>query len=58
MHSALARVTRINLLESEYLLVLLAAELQWIRRVMKQLAGKKLTWDFDQVIREIWASRK
>jgi DNA-binding PadR family transcriptional regulator len=58
IHSALARVTRINLLESEYLLAMLEAELGWMRGVMKQMAGKKLTWDFDQVIRAIWAARK
>jgi DNA-binding PadR family transcriptional regulator len=58
MESALARVTRINLLESEYLLAMQKAELQWIRAVVKELQDGTLTWDFKQVIAAIWPARK
>jgi len=58
MESALARVTRINLLESEYLLAMQKAEWQWIRGVVKELQDGTLTWDFKQVIAAIWPARK
>lgn len=58
MESALPRVTRINLLESEFLLAMLKAELQWIRGVMKQLQAGTLTWDFNGVIAAVRAGQK
>jgi hypothetical protein len=58
MESALARVTRINLLESEYLLAMQKAELQWIRGVVKQLRDGTLKWDFNRVIAAVRAARK
>jgi DNA-binding PadR family transcriptional regulator len=58
MESALARVTRINLLESEYLLAMQKAELQWIRGVVKQLRDGTLKWDFSRVIAAVRAARK
>ncbi len=58
MELALPRVTRIHLLESEYLLAMQKAELQWIRGVVKELQNGKLTWDFNRVIAAVRAARK
>jgi DNA-binding PadR family transcriptional regulator len=58
MELALPRVTRINLLESEYLLAMQKAELQWIRGVLKELQNGKLIWDFNRVIGAVRAAQK
>ena len=38
-------VLRVNLIESEYLLVMLKAELAWVQGIKKEIQAGKLTWD-------------
>jgi DNA-binding PadR family transcriptional regulator len=55
---ATARVARINLIESEYLVVMLRAERSWVRALERQIREGKLTWDLRAILREAAASRK
>lgn len=56
--SASNHVARINLIESEYLLAMLKAELAWIKRLEKEIRAGKLAWDLKAVLHEAAASRK
>ena len=47
---AVARVTRINLLESEYLLALRRAELTWVRGVLADVRSRRLRWDLEAIL--------
>jgi DNA-binding PadR family transcriptional regulator len=53
-----ARITRINLLESEYLLAMREAELEWIRGLGKELRSGELKWDLEQILRQIRAAKR
>jgi DNA-binding PadR family transcriptional regulator len=55
---ATARVARINLIESEYLVAMLRAERSWVRALERQIREGKLTWDLRAILREAAASRK
>lgn len=55
--AASTHVLRINLIESEYLLAMLKAELAWVRRVEDEIHKGKLTWDLKEVLREAAVSR-
>jgi len=39
------RVKRINLIEEEYLLAMLRAELRWLRAVLDDVRSRELTWN-------------
>ena len=56
--AAAARVARINLIESEYLLAMLKAERAWVRALQTELQEGKLTWDLKAILREAGAERK
>lgn len=55
--SASAHVARINLIESEYLLTLLKAELGWVNRLEKDIRSGELDWDLKAILRKAAASR-
>jgi DNA-binding PadR family transcriptional regulator len=44
------RVARINLVESEYLVAMLKAELTWIRNLIAEMRDEKFTWDLKTVL--------
>ncbi|HEX4284051.1 MAG TPA: helix-turn-helix transcriptional regulator [Terracidiphilus sp.] len=55
---ASAHVLRINLVESEYLLAMLRAELAWVRALIADIRSGKLEWDFHEIIREVRTERQ
>lgn len=55
--AASTHVLRINLLESEYLLAMLKAELLWVRTLEKEIQAGKLTWDLEAIFREVHTTR-
>jgi DNA-binding PadR family transcriptional regulator len=56
--AASAHVERINLIESEFLLVMLNAELAWVGGLEKEIRNGKLNWDLKAILRDATASRK
>ena len=55
--SASLHVARINLIESEYLLTMLKAELGWVKGLEKDIRSGKLDWDLKAILRKAAASR-
>lgn len=55
--AASAHVLPIHLIESEYLLAILKAELLWVEGARNQIRRGKLHWDRDAIFREVQASR-
>src|SRR5215467_7667218 len=51
-------VARINLIESEFLVAMLKAELTWIGKLEQEIRSGKLTWDLKAILLEAAASRK
>jgi len=49
--AALEHVLRINLVESEYLIAMLKAELAWVRGLMDEILTGKLSWDLKSVLK-------
>jgi DNA-binding PadR family transcriptional regulator len=47
-----ARLPRIHLVESEYLLAVQRAELEWTRELAKQIGTGELSWDVEKILRE------
>jgi DNA-binding PadR family transcriptional regulator len=45
------RVPRIHLVESEYLLAMQRAELEWTRSLAKQIGSGELNWDVGEILR-------
>jgi DNA-binding PadR family transcriptional regulator len=58
LHAALALVGRIHLLEIEYLLAMRQAELGWVRAIVGQLRSGSLTWNLQQIFKQIRAAQK
>jgi DNA-binding PadR family transcriptional regulator len=52
------RVDRIHLIEVEYSLAMLKAELNWIRQLLLELQSGELTWDLKTILKEVRASRR
>lgn len=50
------RVLRINLIESEYLLAMLNAELAWVRSLIAEIRESRLDWDLKKILTEIHGS--
>jgi DNA-binding PadR family transcriptional regulator len=50
--AASAHVLRINLVESEYLIAMLKAELAWVRNLISEISSGKLAWDLKSVLKE------
>lgn len=55
--AASTHVLRVNLLESEYLLAMLKAELLWVRSLEREIQAGKLTWDLEAIFRKVHATR-
>jgi DNA-binding PadR family transcriptional regulator len=55
--SASVHVARIHLIESEYLLTVLKAELGWVKGLEKDILSGKLVWDLKAILREAAVSR-
>lgn len=53
--AASSHVLRINLIEGEYLLAMLRAELAWIQGLLQDLRSSRLDWDLKRIFREIRA---
>ena len=53
-----SHVLRINLLESEYLLAMLKAELVWVRSLAIEVREGTLTWDIRKIFSEIRESTR
>lgn len=51
------RVGRINLIESEYLIAMRQAELDWINGLIVELQSGQFTWDLQEIIRAIRAAK-
>ena len=58
LQGALALVGRIHLLEIEYLLAMRQAELAWVRVIVGQLRSGNLTWNLQQIFKQIRAAQK
>jgi DNA-binding PadR family transcriptional regulator len=52
IQAAAPHVLRINLLESEYLIAMLQAELDWVRGIVAQIREETLTWDVKKIFAE------
>jgi hypothetical protein len=44
-------VLRINLVESEYLIAMLDAELAWVRGLIAEISAGKFSWDLKSVLK-------
>jgi DNA-binding PadR family transcriptional regulator len=56
LSAASARVLRINLVESEYLIAMLKAELAWVRGLIADIHSGKLAWNLKTVLKEARAA--
>ena len=56
--AASAHVDRINLIESEYLVAMLRAELAWIRNLAAEVRTGKLAWDIKDILKAARSSRE
>ena len=56
--AASAFVLRINLVESEYLIAMLKAELAWVRNLISEISSGTLAWDLKSVLKAARASAK
>jgi DNA-binding PadR family transcriptional regulator len=54
---AAAFVPRIHLIESEYLVAILKAELAWVRALAADLQAGRLAWNLEQILTEAQADR-
>lgn len=54
--AASEHVLRINLVESEYLIAILKAELAWVRGLVAEISTGKLSWDLKSVLKGARAS--
>lgn len=52
------RVARINLVESEYLVAILQAELTWVRNLVAEMRNGKFTWDLKTILKGARISAK
>lgn len=54
---ASTRVTRIHLIETEYLVAMQRAEYQWVRALISDIGSGVLTWDFDEIVSGVGPER-
>jgi DNA-binding PadR family transcriptional regulator len=55
--AASAFVPRMHLIESEYLIAMLKAELAWVRGLAQDLRSRSLEWDLDQILAHAQSER-
>ena len=58
MSAAIARVQRINLLESEYLRAMLEAERQWVVGLVAELHAGHLTWNLHEILAKVRSAKQ
>jgi DNA-binding PadR family transcriptional regulator len=58
LKAAAEHVEQINLVESEYLLAMLRAELSWVQKLSKKINEGTLAWNLKGILRDAAASRK
>jgi DNA-binding PadR family transcriptional regulator len=58
MAQARAFVDRINLIESEYLLAMLKAELGWVCELLLELRNGRFNWDLERILEAVRAVRQ
>jgi DNA-binding PadR family transcriptional regulator len=58
LSAASSHVLRINLIESEYLVAMLKAELGWARGVAADIRSGKLDWNTEAIFRDVRAKRR
>lgn len=58
LQAASAFVLRINLVESEYLLAMVTAELVWVRSLADEVRSGKLEWNIRNIFKEIRANTR
>ena len=58
MNVLLPRVTRVNLLEEEYLRAMRRAELKWVRGLLGELKSGTLSWDLEAILAGVRAARR
>ena len=51
-------VDRINLIESEYSLAMLKAEIHWVRALLVDLREGRLNWDLKQILKALRPARR
>ena len=56
--AASAHVLRINLVETEYLVTILKAELAWVRGLIADISTGELCWDLKNVLKEAKAAAR
>lgn len=56
--AASAHVLPINLVESEYLVAMLRAELAWVRSLVEDVRSGKLQWNTEQILRDVQRERE
>ena len=56
--AATERVARINLVESEYLVAMLKAELTWVRNLIAEMRIEEFTWDLKTILKGVRISVK
>jgi DNA-binding PadR family transcriptional regulator len=56
--AAAPHVLRINLVESEYLVAMLTAELAWIKDLAADIRSHKLDWDTQAIFKDVRAARR
>jgi len=50
------KITRLVLLENEYLRALRRAELEWVRALIEDLERGRLTWRFEEIVQKVRSS--
>jgi DNA-binding PadR family transcriptional regulator len=58
IRAASTHVARINLIESEFLLAMLKAELAWVAKLKNEIRSGKLSWNLKAILLDAAASRK
>ena len=52
LETASPAVLRVNLIESEYLVAMLKAQLAWVQAIKKEIRAGKLAWDLKAIFRD------
>jgi hypothetical protein len=55
---ATPRVGRVHMLESEYALVMRAAELAWVKQLVADIAARRLVWNLTEMLQELRSTHR
>jgi hypothetical protein len=53
-----AHVDRVHVIELEYLVAMLKAEGEWVRKLIGELRSGRFTWDLEKILRKVRAARR